>query len=728
MDRTNAASESNEVNNYVSVPITVVSLPDLAITSGTPTATPASVAPGGTVSLSGWTVKNQGTASSGDFSNGFYLSSDAAITSSDTYLDGNSNTSLAAGASFTWGAPGLTIPAGATPGTYYIGILVDRTNAASESNEVNNYVSVPITVVSLPDLAITSGTPTATPASVAPGGTVSLSGWTVKNQGTASSGDFSNGFYLSSDAAITSSDTYLDGNSNTSLAAGASFTWGAPGLTIPAGTTPGTYYIGILVDRTNAASESNEVNNYVSVPITVVSLPDLAITSGTPTATPASVAPGGTVSLSGWTVKNQGTASSGDFSNGFYLSSDAAITSSDTYLDGNSNTSLAAGASFTWGAPGLTIPAGATPGTYYIGILVDRTNAASESNEGNNYVSVPITVVGPDLAITSGTPTATPASVAPGGTVSLSGWTVKNQGTASSGDFSNGFYLSSDAAITSSDTYLDGNSNTSLAAGASFTWGAPGLTIPAGTAPGTYYIGILVDRTNAASESNEVNNYVSVSINVVGPDLAITSGTPTATPASVAPGGTVSLSGWTVKNQGTASSGDFSNGFYLSSDAAITSADTYLGGNSNTSLAAGASFTWGGAGLTIPARTTPGTYYIGILVDRTNAVSESNEMNNYVSAPITISNANSQARVIGLGEYETILAAYNAAIDNSLTSFVMEVKADNPPEIFTLNSSANVIFKGGFNSDFTSVSGSSSLQGPLTIKSGSLTVENLIIK
>src|SRR5690349_9300213 len=101
-----------------------------------------------------------------------------------------------------------------------------------------------------------------------------------------------------------------------------------------------------------------------------------------------------------------------------------------------------------------------------------------------------------DLVISSGTLTATPSTVAPGETVTLSDWTVKNQGTAASGDFSNGFYLSSDATITTGDIYVDGNSNTSLAAGASFAWGAPTLTIPAGTAPGTYYLGILVDRSN----------------------------------------------------------------------------------------------------------------------------------------------------------------------------------------------------------------------------------------
>ena len=62
--------------------------------------------------------------------------------------------------------------------------------------------------------------------------------------------------------------------------------------------------------------------------------------------------------------------------------------------------------------------------------------------------------MGPDLTISSGALTATPSTVAQGGSVQLSAWTVRNQGSAASGFFSNGFYLSSDPVITSSDTYL----------------------------------------------------------------------------------------------------------------------------------------------------------------------------------------------------------------------------------------------------------------------------------
>ncbi len=373
----------------------------------------------------------------------------------------------------------------------------------------------------LADLRITTGSPVVAPPTVAAGGTVSLSPWTVKNEGTAETGPFSNGFYLSIDPVITSADIYLDGNNNTNLVPGAQFTWGSPTLTIPPGTPPGIYYIGILVDRNNNVPESNKNNNYVAAMITVSassSVYDLVITTGSPTVTPSTVAAGGTITLSPWTVKNEGIAETGPFANGFYLSTDSVIWTTDTYLDGNSNTNLAPGAQFTWGGPSLTIPPGTPPGNYYIGILVDRGNNVPESNENNNYVATMITVTSPvafrDLVITTGSPTVTPSTVAAGGTVTLSPWTVKNEGTLDSGPFSNGFYLSTDAFITPADTYLTGNSNSSLAPGTQFNWGGPTLTIPLGTPPGTYYIGILVDRTNSVAESNENNNYVSAQITV----------------------------------------------------------------------------------------------------------------------------------------------------------------------------------------------------------------------
>ncbi|HEX6059472.1 MAG TPA: hypothetical protein VFZ11_10700, partial [Gemmatimonadaceae bacterium] len=112
-------------------------------------------------------------------------------------------------------------------------------------------LTVPITAVpALPDLIVSSGTLTLSPTSVLPGGTVQLSPWTVANVVAGTTGPlFSNGFYLSPDAVITPGDVLLTVNSNTfeGLNAEGEFHWGGPDFPIPSSTTPGPYYIGILV-------------------------------------------------------------------------------------------------------------------------------------------------------------------------------------------------------------------------------------------------------------------------------------------------------------------------------------------------------------------------------------------------------------------------------------------------------------------------------------------------
>jgi len=152
--------------------------------------------------------------------------------------------------------------------------------------------------------------------------------------------------------------------------------------------TPGTYTLTATGPATGGP---------VTFTATVLSaLPDLIVSTGAPTVTPAVISTdGGTVTLSSWTIKNQGASwvTPATVNNGFYLSTDPIITADDLLLDQNTNTAgvLGAGASFVWGGPTLTIPPLAA-GTYYVGILVDFGNALTESNEGNNYVSVPLIV------------------------------------------------------------------------------------------------------------------------------------------------------------------------------------------------------------------------------------------------------------------------------------------------------------------------------------------------
>jgi hypothetical protein len=279
----------------------------------------------------------------------------------------------------------------------------------------------------------------------------------------------------------------------------------------PVSPSSGTAIVSPMMSTNYTLTATNSVGMYymtISVFVTgapAVGIPDLVITEISDT--------GGIVS---YKIKNQGDAPAGPSTSTLYV---------DGVVRANDNVgSIAPGETKTESFTGYSYTCSGTSNSMQV--QADTGNAVAEASEVNNSYSKTRTciiaiiphvfvVIGPDLVITTGSPSATPSTVAAGGHVTLSAWTVKNQGTVSSGGFSSGFYLSTDSVITASDTYLTGNSNSSgLAAGAQFNWGGPTLTIPAATPPGNYYIGILVDRANAVSESDENNNYVSRLIHV----------------------------------------------------------------------------------------------------------------------------------------------------------------------------------------------------------------------
>jgi hypothetical protein len=127
---------------------------------------------------------------------------------------------------------------------------------------------------------------------------------------------------------------------------------------------------------------------------------DLIVSSGTPTLSLGSVLAGGTLGLSPWTIFNRGrTDVTASITSGVYLSRDTVITQGDVLLAStvSAPSTLTAGHGVTLNASSIGIPPGTTPGVYYIGILVDATNAQTESNETNNAVMVPVTVIGATL-------------------------------------------------------------------------------------------------------------------------------------------------------------------------------------------------------------------------------------------------------------------------------------------------------------------------------------------
>jgi Ca2+-binding RTX toxin-like protein len=93
---------------------------------------------------------------------------------------------------------------------------------------------------------------------------------------------------------------------------------------------------------------------------------------------------------------------------------------------------------------------------------------------------------------------------------------VNNIGT-DAGASTTGVYLSTDSAITTSDTLIGSHSTPSLAAGTSDPE-STSLSFPSNLAPGTYYIGALADSGNVVAESNEANNASNIVPVILGND------------------------------------------------------------------------------------------------------------------------------------------------------------------------------------------------------------------
>ena len=232
----------------------------------------------------------------------------------------------------------------------------------------------------------------------------------------------------------------------------------------------------------------------------------------TPGASPVSVLDGQTTTAS-CTVKNQGTLASGTSNLKYYLSTDNTYSVGDVLLSTDAVTILNAGASVALNKV-VTIPAGTTPGTYYVLFFADADAQVTESNETNNVASAQVTVTSstgsPDLVVQ--TPATTPTTVNAGATTSAS-CTVLNQGTAVAAASSLKYYLSADNSYAAGDVYLATSAVASLAVSA--TAAASGvLTIPANTAAGAWYILFVADADAQVAESNEANNVGSVAITV----------------------------------------------------------------------------------------------------------------------------------------------------------------------------------------------------------------------
>jgi hypothetical protein len=223
-------------------------------------------------------------------------------------------------------------------------------------------------------------------------------------------------------------------------------------------------------------------------------------------------------------------------------------------------------------------------GDYYLIVEADAWDYQAESDENNNWLAVPITLldpITPDLTV--GNVQFTPTSPEQGTSIDVS-WTVSNIGEASVGDYSyTGFFLSDDAIWDASDLNIHNYYHyTALSPGNSANL-SRSMTLPS-TVSGDKYVIVVADYYNYVYEGQGEGGYAgnnhtasATPLDIVAPtdDLAIQSFTLTAPSIdNVYFGDTLSLE-WVVENIGSSDTSNiWYDRVYLSRDAIFDSAAT----------------------------------------------------------------------------------------------------------------------------------------------------------
>ncbi|WP_242334059.1 MULTISPECIES: CARDB domain-containing protein [unclassified Anaeromyxobacter] len=555
-----------------------------------------------------------------------YLSTDDTITTADRMLGWQEAYSLDGGASATV-TTSLSLPSDLPAGSYRLGGIVDVVGYVKESNEDNNVFVGPRVVVDGPDLEVTS---VSGPATVLTGGTFTVEDTVTARPTGGGAGRFKVGLYLSDDPIVTTADLKLGERTIPSLSSGASSS-GATVITLPVTWAGGTYYVGAIADVANEVLELDEANNAVAGGALTVIGPDLVATS---VSAPASGVVGETLTVLDTIAASAAGGATPPFDVGFYLSTDPVITPSDLLLGWRSAAALAPGASSSASTP-VTLPLGLAPGTYYVGVIADDFtycyedylynsycyggDVAKEPDGSNNArASGPIVVGGTDLVLTEVSAPATAGTGLP--LVVHDAVAAVGGGT---GAFKVGYYLSTDPMITTADRFLGYRALGGLAPGATSS-ADTSLTVPAGLAPGTYYVGAIADYEGRVAEASETNNpRAGNTVSVAGPDLTVSA---LAAPQSVGTATPFSVTA-TVANLGSGASPATMVSIYLSTDPVITTSDLRLGYGTFAMPAPGETST---ATLTVsvPSSVAQATYYLGVFLDPYDQVKEASETNN----------------------------------------------------------------------------------------------------
>ena len=259
----------------------------------------------------------------------------------------------------------------------------------------------------------------------------------------------------------------------------------------------GNYFVGIVLSHPGDPNLANNTSNAVPFDL-VAQRPPFDLAAQIDNVDPATVGAGDPVSIT-YTLTGQNELS-GTFDRSFYLSTDATITA-DNALINTRPVNLLAGVGEVTSANNF-IPRFTDTGGYFIGIIVESDGDTNPAN--NTSAALPVTVTANrtpfDIAVAATSVNPTP--VAAGSAIRLEYQVTNTSGT--NGSYTRDIYISTDANITIDDTFVNRRSFTLNGNDASLT--SSNNPVPAGLAPGNYFVGIIVETVGDTSPGDNNSN------------------------------------------------------------------------------------------------------------------------------------------------------------------------------------------------------------------------------
>src|SRR4029077_4679706 len=189
-----------------------------------------------------------------------------------------------------------------------------------------------------------------------------------------------------------------------------------------------SYYVWVILDVNNVGGQSNTNNDKAETSFSVASAAQSDLITQSLIVTPTNGAPG-SAAIVNFAIYNQGGGTSNPTTTHIrFNTSPSSVTTSDPLLASFSVPAISPGGYYNV-SQSITIPSGASPGSYYVWVILDVNNVGGQSNTNNAKAETSLPVASEsqsDLVIQN--LTTNPIIGTPGANVVVS-FTIFNQGS-----------------------------------------------------------------------------------------------------------------------------------------------------------------------------------------------------------------------------------------------------------------------------------------------------------